>query len=67
VVVVRTAYGPGGPLGWMYGHAIAERGHSGTVGDVTVPVSSITGRRDIFLTGRLRDFQAVAAVGRTPG
>ncbi|MDI5939511.1 CocE/NonD family hydrolase, partial [Micromonospora sp. DH15] len=25
-VVVRTAYGPGGPLGWMYGRAIAERG-----------------------------------------
>ena len=26
VAVVRTAYGPGGPLGWMYGRAIAERG-----------------------------------------
>ncbi|MFI6164739.1 CocE/NonD family hydrolase [Micromonospora haikouensis] len=43
-----------------------DEDHSGAVGDVTVPVSSITGWYDIFLTDQLRDFQALAAAGRSP-
>lgn len=39
---------------------------SGTVGDVAVPVSSVTGWYDIFLEDQLRDFSALAEAGRTP-
>ncbi|WP_394621480.1 CocE/NonD family hydrolase [Lentzea sp. JNUCC 0626] len=38
--------------------------HSRTVGDVTVPVSSIAGWYDIFLADQLRDFQVLRAAGR---
>lgn len=38
--------------------------HSPSVGDVTVPVSSIAGWYDIFLADQLRDFQVLRAAGR---
>jgi uncharacterized protein len=38
--------------------------HSGRVGDVTVPVSSIGGWYDIFLPGQLRDYKTLQAAGR---
>jgi putative CocE/NonD family hydrolase len=40
--------------------------HSSTVGDVTVPVSSVTGWYDIFLADQLEDFQKLASAGRQP-
>jgi len=43
-----------------------QQDHSSTVGEVTVPVSSITGWYDIFLADQLRDFQALADAGRNP-
>ncbi len=39
---------------------------SATVGEVTVPVSSIAGWYDIFLADQLRDYQALVAAGRPP-
>ncbi|MFI0508220.1 CocE/NonD family hydrolase [Streptomyces sp. WSLK1-5] len=39
---------------------------SGTVPDVTVPVSSVTGWYDIFLADQLRDFTALVDAGREP-
>ena len=39
---------------------------SGTVGDVTVPVSSVTGWYDIFLVDQLKDFQKLVEAGRSP-
>jgi uncharacterized protein len=44
----------------------AEQDFSGTVGDVTVPVSSIAGWYDIFLADQLRDYKALVAAGREP-
>ncbi|GGM75456.1 X-Pro dipeptidyl-peptidase [Lentzea pudingi] len=38
--------------------------HSPSVGDVTVPVSSIAGWYDIFLADQLRDYKVLAAAGR---
>ena len=43
-----------------------EADFSGTVGDVTVPVSSIAGWYDIFLFDQLRDFKSLVAAGRSP-
>lgn len=43
-----------------------QEDHSNSVGDVMVPVSSITGWYDIFLTDQLRDFQALTAAGLNP-
>ena len=43
-----------------------DEAFSGTVAEVTVPVSSITGWYDIFLADQLRDFQALVAAGRPP-
>ena len=39
---------------------------SSTVGDVTVPVSSVTGWYDIFLDDQLRDFTTLVEAGRNP-
>ncbi|GGL02325.1 X-Pro dipeptidyl-peptidase [Sphaerisporangium melleum] len=39
---------------------------SGTVADVTVPVSSVTGWYDIFLADQLQDFTTLVDAGRKP-
>ncbi|WP_083950160.1 CocE/NonD family hydrolase [Herbidospora yilanensis] len=39
---------------------------SGTVADVTVPVSSVTGWYDIFLADQLQDFTTLVDAGRQP-
>ncbi|MFD9697569.1 CocE/NonD family hydrolase [Lentzea sp. NPDC059081] len=41
-----------------------DEDHSPTVGDVTVPVSSIAGWYDIFLADQLRDFRVLREAGR---
>jgi putative CocE/NonD family hydrolase len=39
---------------------------SGAVGEVKVPVSTVAGWYDIFLSDQLRDYQALVAAGRPP-
>jgi putative CocE/NonD family hydrolase len=56
---------------WLHHGAAGDgywtgRGFAGTLGEVSAPVSMVTGWHDIFLPLQLRDYAALRAAGREP-